>query len=139
MKQSRFAQRELVDHEGKGLHLCGPSFPELNQSGLDLRRVQRCRRLFPNPMIPAIHRTKHHAILMERPVNELFGLGRRKRRQNAKRFLLDLEVNRTVAGQLAIELQANVLIARYATAARLAMIETGATNLRDDTNMRHDT
>ncbi len=72
---------------------------------------------------------------MERPVNELFGLGRRKRRQNAKRFLLDLEVNRTVAGQLAIELQGNVLLARYAQAASLEIFNLGDTNLGAEYNI----
>ncbi len=72
---------------------------------------------------------------MERPVNELFGLGRRKRRQNAKRFLLDLEVNRTVAGQLAIELQGNVLLARYAQASRLKIFDFGNTDIRAEYNV----
>jgi hypothetical protein len=56
MQQSRFAQRELVDDEGKRLHFCGPSFPKLDQGRFELRRVQRCRRLSPNPKIPAFHR-----------------------------------------------------------------------------------
>ena len=85
MQQGRFAQRELVDDTDKGQRVCtparglvrssfgvgGPSFAELDQSGLDLRRVQRSRRLFPNPTIPAIHLAKHHAILVERPANAL--------------------------------------------------------------------
>ena len=43
----------------------------------------------------------------------------RRRRQNAKRFLLDPEFNRTIAGELAIKLQGNILLARYAQAASL--------------------
>jgi len=71
MKQSRFAQRELLDNPDKWQRVCRPSLAELDQGSFDLRRVQRCRSFLPNPMIPAFHRAKHHAILMERPVNAL--------------------------------------------------------------------
>ena len=69
MQQGRFAQRKLFDDTDKGLRVWRPSLAELDQSGFDLRRVQRCRRFLPNPMIPAIHHAKHHVDLMERPVN----------------------------------------------------------------------
>jgi hypothetical protein len=43
----------------------------------------------------------------------------RERRQNTQQLVLDSEINRTIAGQLAIELERNVLLARYAQAPRL--------------------
>jgi len=68
MQQRLFAQRELLYDAHKRQRICWPPFAELDQSGLDLRRVQRCRRFLPNPAIPAIHRAKHHVILMETPI-----------------------------------------------------------------------
>src|SRR5437899_11579189 len=67
MQQGGFTQWELLDDTDKGRRLFRPLFAELDQSGFDLRRIQRCRCLFLNPTIPAIHRAKHHAVLMERP------------------------------------------------------------------------
>src|SRR5438093_4754516 len=63
------------------------------------------------------------------------GLGRRQRRQNTKRFLLDLEFNRTAASQLAIELQGNVLLARYAQAASLEIFDLWSADLGAEYNV----
>src|SRR6266699_1154756 len=120
MKQSRFTQRELFDDVPNRARVCWPSFTELHQSGADLRRVQRCRRFLPGPISAA----SHHA-----------GLRRWRWRQNPERFFLDLEINRTVAGQLAVKLQGNVLVARYAQALGLKILNFGNTDLRTEYNV----
>src|SRR5205809_1816557 len=68
MQQCGFAEGKLFDHVSQRCGLCRPSLAELNQSCLNLRRVQRCRRLFCNPAVPTTHCAKHHAVLIERPV-----------------------------------------------------------------------
>ena len=70
MQQGRFAERELFYNVRKRQHVCWPAFAELHERSLDLRRVERCRRLLPNPGILS-HRAKHHAIFMERLVTTM--------------------------------------------------------------------
>src|SRR5262249_23320533 len=104
--------------------------------------------------IRTTHRAQHHANLSERLVMAVPGSALRgifvfayicdrklkwlndvrdfspERRQNAKRFLVDQEFNWTLAGQFAIELKGNILLARYAQAASLKIFNLGSANLR---------
>src|SRR5439155_24279562 len=50
-------------------------------------------------------------------------------------FFLDLEINRTGAGQLAVKLRGNVLVARYAQALGLKIFNFGNTDLRTEYNV----
>ena len=68
MNQGGFAQRKLFDDIDEARGSCRPLFTKLNESGFDLRRIERCRRFFSNPRIDAIHRAEHHANLAERLV-----------------------------------------------------------------------
>src|SRR2546426_12248533 len=62
-------------------------------------------------------------------------LRRRERHQNAKCSLLDLEVNRTIPGQFAVEFHRNILLACYAQATSLEIFNLMDSNVRTKHNV----
>src|SRR5439155_19542818 len=59
-------------------------------------------------------------------------LRRRERCQNAERFFLDLEVNRAIPSQLAVEFHRNILLACYAQVPGLEIFNLRDSNVRTE-------